>query len=266
MKKNILLAGLVFSIAYLILPGISLASSVKTLSGNVLKINGSSVVFSNSTAATYAAEVGSAVLTRKNGAPMLFSEILPGDKIEVKGTLWGDNSISASSLRNLSLYAHNSTFSGKVTGIDPASSSFTLESKTYGTQTIRTNNFTAFSVNGKNAGFANVALGMTVTTKGMWDRSTTNVVASKVTASFRLINIYFTGTLSMKSPDSLTVIGNGNVIYGINISNTILENKSGAPINLSQINLGDNLRVWGKHVSGTVAIMGTKVKDSSISK
>jgi hypothetical protein len=67
----------------------------------------------------------------------------------------------------------------------------------------------------------------------------------------------------MKNGSSLTVIGNGNVMYGVEVSGAILQNKSGQQIQLSEINVGDSLHVWGKHVSGMVAVTGTKVKDNS---
>jgi hypothetical protein len=109
-------------------------------------------------------------------------------------------------------------------------------------------------------------LGITASVKGLWDRTNTKIIATSVAGSFRLIDIYFTGNLSMTGASSLTVIGNGNVIYGVDITKAILQSKNGKPLTLSQIKVGDSLRVWGKHISGSVQITGTEIKDSSVTK
>ncbi|MFA5991485.1 MAG: DUF5666 domain-containing protein [Candidatus Doudnabacteria bacterium] len=242
------------------------ATSVKTYTGSVVSASGSTVVFAGSNAAKYRADIGSALLVRKNGAAMIFAEILVGDKVEVKGTLWADNSISASTLRNMSLYTHNGSFSGKVTEINPNDSSFTLQTAKYGNQKITTDSLTVFKKNSSSSTFKDLELGMSATVKGAWDRTPTYISAREVNGSLRLINIDFTGTLFMKSDSSFTVIGNGNVIYGVDITKAKLQNKSGKTLSLSRINLGDTLRVQGKHVSGSVKVIGSIIKDVSVLK
>jgi hypothetical protein len=247
-------------------PAISLATTVKTFSGTITKINGSQIFFAATSAANYSVDIANASLIRKNGVVMQFSEFLVGDKVEVIGTLWNDNSISASTIKDLSLYAHTGTYSGKIISINPSASSFVMQSKTYGSQTITTNNFTAFSKNGGSAAFSDMQLGMTASVKGMWDRTNTKIIATSVAGSFRLIDIYFTGNLSMTGASSLTVIGNGNVIYGVDVSKATLQSKNGKPLLFSEIKPGDSLRVWGKHISGSVQIVGMEIKDSSVAK
>lgn len=265
MKKVWLVQAAVL-VAGLLLPVISFAAAAKTLTGVVVGFNGNQIIFATTSAAKYTADPGSSQLLRKNGAPMQLSEILVGDKIEVQGTLWNDNSISPTSIRDLSLYAHTGTFTGKISAINTVDSSFIIDSKTYGSQTIHTNNFTSYKKNGSMAAFKDLILGMTAQVKGMWDRSNVSITATAVNGSYRLINIYFTGSLSQKNGAAFTVIGNGNVIYGVDVSGAALQNKSGQVIQLSTFNLGDSLRVWGKHLSGSVAIVGTQVKDSSVTK
>lgn len=262
-KIFVLLAAGLMS-AGLLLPALAAATGPNTYSGSVTKINGSNISFTNNTAAIYSAELNGAILTRKNGAPMQLSEIIVGDKIQVTGSLWADNSINASSFRDLSLYAHNSSFSGKIITIDPSTSSFVMQSKTYGNQTINTNNFTSFKKNGGAAIFGDLILGMSATVKGQWDRNYATVLASQVAATIKYINIDFTGTLTTKNGNALTVIGNGNVIYGVDVSKATLQDKNGKTVPLSQLNTSDIVHVWGKHVAGSVAIIGTKIKDSSI--
>lgn len=265
MNKIKSLVGIIMLVC-LILPVTVFASAVKTFSGTVISISGSQVIISTTSAAKYSAEVGNAHLTRKNGVVMKFSEILVGDKVEVKGTLWPDNSISVTNLKDNSLYAHTGTFTGKVVSINPPDSSFVMQSKNYGNQTIITNNFTSFTKNGSGTGFKDVELGMTATVKGVWDRNNTTVTAASIAGTLRMISIYFTGSLSIKSDGALTVIGNGNVIYGVEISHAAILNKSGKPASLSQYNLGDSLRVWGKHISGMVAVVASEVRDVNVVK
>jgi Domain of unknown function (DUF5666) len=243
-----------------------LAAGPKTLTGTVIGFNGNQVLFSTTSAAKYSADSGYAQLSRKNGAVMQFSEILAGDKIEVKGRLWDDNSISADSIRDLSLYAHTGTYSGKISTINITDSSFMMVSKTFGSQTIHTNNFTSYTKNNSAATFKDLSLGMTASVKGVWDRTKADIIAAAVNGVFRLIDIYFTGTLSMTGSSSLTVIGNGNVIYGVELSGAVLQSKNGKPMKIGEFNAGDNLRVWGKHLSGSVAIVGTRIIDSSSTK
>lgn len=265
MKKICGLAAVAVLI-FFVPPKAALATGVKTLTGNVISASGGVVVFANGSAAKYLAVVNNAVLVRKNGAVMIFSEILPNDKIEVKGTLWPDNSINANVVRNLSLYTHSGSFSGKVTEINSANSSFTLQSTKYGNQKIRTDSLTIFKKNKSISTFKDIELGMGILVKGAWDRTTSDVLAREAAGTLRFINIDVTGTLSMKGDSSLTIIGNGNVIYGVDITNAKLQNKNGKTLNLANFGMDDIIRVKGKHVSGSVKIVGITVKDLSVLK
>lgn len=265
MKKVCLALAAATAVCFLV-PLTSFAATPKTLMGTVTNFVGNQIIFAATSAAKYTADAGNAQLLRKNGATMQLSEILIGDKIEVKGTLWGDNSISAASIRDLSLYAHTGTFSGKISSINTTDSSFVMDSKTYGSQTIHTNNFTSFTKNGSSATFKDLILGMTASVKGQWDRNNSNISALTVSGTYRLISIYFTGSLSLKNSSSFTVIGNGNVIYGVDLSGATLQSKNGKPMQPNEYNVGDSLRVWGKHLSGGVAVVGTEIKDSSVTK
>jgi hypothetical protein len=255
----------VLAVGFLV-PLVCLGAGPKTLTGTVIGFNGNQVLFSTTSAAKYSADSGNAQLSRKNGAIMQFSEILVGDKIEVNGRLWNDNSISAATIRDLSLYAHTGTYSGKISTINVVDSSFVMVSKAYGSQTIHTNNFTSYTKNSSLATFKDMSLGMTLSVKGVWDRTKADITAAAVNGSFRLIDIYFDGSLSMTGVSSLTVIGNGNVIYGVDVTGAVLQSKNGKPMKIGEFNVGDSLRVWGRHLSGSVAVVGTQIKDSSVTK
>jgi len=240
-------------------------SKTKTISGTVTAISGSQVLFKTTSAARYAAEVGSAVLSRKYGAPMNFSEILVGDKIEVKGFIWADNSISSTSLRDLSLYAHNTTFSGKVVSINPSSSSFILESKPNGDQTVHTDSLTVFKKNGSASTFHDVELGMSASVKSTWERSNKDIGATQITGTVRLLNIDITGEIVAMNGTSFTVLAN-NVLYGVDATKAKIENKSGQLINVNKYLAGQTVHAQGKHIAEGVAITASIVKNLSIIK
>lgn len=266
MKKVSLVVSFVMAIA-LIVPFVTAgaAAKPKTLTGVITKISGSQLGFLTGSGIAYSADIANAALQRKNGSAMAFPEFLVGDKLEVKGTVWADNSISAASIRDMTLYAHTGTFSGKIISIDPSGSSFTIQSSQPAFRNIRTNTLTAFKKNGSAATFANLQIGMTAKVKGAWERKDSNISAASVEATLKLINIDVTGRLTMKGPGNMTIIAN-NTIYGLDTSKAKLQNKSGKSLSPDRFNLGDTLRVSGKHVSGSVQIIAETIKNSSVTK
>lgn len=242
------------------------AAKEKTFTGIVIKNDYYKLTFRTTSAATYTAVPSGAVLVRKNGSPMQFSEILIGDKIEVRGTVWNDNSINASYVRNMSLYAHTGTFTGKITSINPSGNNFTLDSKAHGSQTITTSPLTSY-VKGSKAGmFRDIELGASVIVKGTWERNSSNVTARLVEITVRLINIDVTGKLVMKNSTHLTIAADNMVLYGVDISKAKIQNKFGKTLAREKLNMGDTVRVQGKHIAEQVLITATTIKDLSVVK
>lgn len=246
------------------LPALAVAafptSRQATLTGIVTNITGNQIMFKTNSAATYRAETSGATLVRKNGAVMQLGEILVGDKIQVKGKVWTDNSVNATYVRNMTLYVHNSTFAGKIISIDPPTSSFVMESRSNGKQTIRTDSYTTFKKNTATAMFSDLQLGFSVTVKGMWDRKPDILLAKTVTANVRLVNISITGQVVSISPTGLTVLAH-NVVYGVDTSQTAFTAKNGTKTTQNSILLGDTVRVQGKHINESVQISGLSVKN-----
>ncbi|MDR3642636.1 MAG: DUF5666 domain-containing protein [Candidatus Doudnabacteria bacterium] len=242
------------------------AAAPPVYSGTVTKIYGSGVYFISTNAATYSADSSGAQLLRKNGAMMALTEILVGDKVQVTGQIWHDNSISAAVIKDMSLYAHTGTFSGKITGINTSNNSFTLQTKAYGDQTINTTNLTAYTKNDSSAGLPDMQLGMTASVKGQWERSNKNVTASSVAGIYKPVSIDLTGSLLYRIGTSLTVLGNGNVLYGVDAGSAKLVSKNNKTMSVAEFKQGDTLRVTGKHLSGMVAVTATQVKDNSVVK
>lgn len=239
---------------------------VKTLTGIVSKAYGVQVSFRVRTGAVYMADTSYASLARKYGSAMTFAEILPGDKIQVTGKVWEDNSISAAAVKNLSLYPHNTTFSARVTTLDPYNFSFHMESRAHGLQKVQTTSLTSFTMNGSPSGLVNLEPGINVKVKGTWERNKSEVSASAVEAKVRLINIEFTGPVKGTLGLALTVIGNGNVIYGVDASGARIVSKNNKPISVQEIRLEDMVRVADKHRAEDTKVIAKKIKDLSIKK
>jgi Domain of unknown function (DUF5666) len=100
-----------------------------------------------------------------------------GDTLVVTGLQNGTN-FTAQTIRDNSLQARNGTFTGSVTAVNGAS--FTITSKARGTQTINTTLTTVFKQGKTVIALSNIAVGQTVTVAGVWDRTNSNVTATRV--------------------------------------------------------------------------------------
>ena len=242
------------------------AGGEKTVSGIVTSLGESQISFKSTSGAYYTANIALAKLIRKYGADMEVSDIIVGDKIQATGRVWADNSITASSVRDMSLYVHTGSFSGKIISTSPATNSFIMQSRQWGTQTVHSNDYTIFKINGSPAILADLRPDMNILVKGNWDRTRAELAAQQALASVRLINIDVTGNLVLRGDTALTIVSN-NVIYGIDIAKAKLQSKNGTVLSSSsQFNMSDNLRVHGKHISGSVGIIAETVKDLSLNK
>lgn len=262
--KGLMLVSLVSFLA----PGFCLAANPvakqKAIIGTVTKAYENILVVKTSSAALYTAQTWEAKLVRRYGSIMEFKEILVGDKVEVKGLVWPDNSINASLVRNISLYPHNITLSGKIESLDPYNSSFSLRNSSLGLLNVYSDSLTIFKRNSSNSGLLELEPGISVSVKGVWERDRSKIVAKQVLATVRLVSVDITGTLSMVSPSGLTVIASGNVIYGVNILGAKLQDKNRKTIYISQFTPGQSVKVTGKHISGKSQIIANTVKNLSL--
>lgn len=256
---------ILITVSFFFPSSIGAAGNTRSFSGTVTNLSGSQIFVKTPSAAVYNVDIGNATLLRRNGAVMQMTEILVGDKVEVKGTLFSDGSMSATYVRNISLYVHNSTFTGKITSINPSSREFVLQSKTYGTQVIKSDNFTIFKQNGTNSALSALELGVTATVKGSWDRSYATVIAKEVKQTVRLVGIEITGQLVMKTDTGLTVIAN-NVIYGVDTSKAKLLSKNNKGITYTDLTMGGQVKITGKHISERATILAGIVKDLTLVK
>lgn len=245
---------------FLLVPfGVLASPKEMVFTGTVTGKAASRVVVKTARGVVYSPDIGNAKLYRRNGTSMATEEIMPGDKVEVKGTLWDDNSFSAQYLKNMALYAKNSTFSGKIVSVNPSQGKFILQTSQYGLHNITTDQLTSFKKNSKNASLNELEAGMTAQVKGAWERSRENIQAKSVDAKLRLVSIEFAGRLVLKSPAGITV-ASGNALYGVDISSAKLQNKAGKTVNWNNFEIGQEVKVKGKHPSGDVKVMAESVR------
>lgn len=259
--KKLYVLGIVVVMA-LVMPrasGATTNANQQAVTGMVTQIRGGQVTIRASTAVSYFIDTATTTFQRKNGAPMQYGEIIMGDKLEVTGWIWGDSSISATNIRNLSLYAHNGTFSGRVTSVDHTAQLFTIQNNTYGEQAIFVQSLTSVRKNSASALFRDIELGMTATVKGVWERSRAHVIAKDVRLSFRLLNIDITGQLAMVHGTALTVVANG-VMYAVDASHAKLLNANNKPLAAEKLVAGGRVRVKGKHIAERPHITAVSVK------
>lgn len=217
-----------------------------------------SMTAKNSSSTVYSVDATNAKLVRRFGAAMQLSDMQAGDILTVTGIINGTQ-ITAKTIRDQSLQAHNGTFVGTVTAVN--GSSFTLQSKARGTQTINTTSATIFREGTASTSLSNIAVGQTVTVVGVWDRTNSNVTATRVTIKVSSLSI--TGVLQSLSGSILSVTTASSTVYSVDATNARITYKGGRKGNVSILQIGDSLSIYGKSVSGSTSITASLVRDTS---
>jgi hypothetical protein len=228
------------------------------ISGTVASLSGSSITLTGSKGVTYAVDATNAKFIRRYGAAMQLSDVQTGDALLVTGVVSG-TSVAAKTVRDQSLQAHNGTFIGTVSAVN--GTSFTLQSKARGSQTINTTSSTVFKKGTVSSGLSDIAVGQTVTVSGVWDRTNSNITATRVTIKVSSLN--FVGTLNSVSGDTLTVTTASSTTYSVDATNARVTYKGGRKGSLSILQTGDSLNIYGKAVSGSSSVTATLVRDNS---
>jgi hypothetical protein len=227
--------------------------------GTVTSVSANTISLHANNGTDYVVATTNAKLVRRYGAAMLIGDIQAGDMLQIRGTVNGNN-FDAILIRNLSLQAKNGAFVGTV-GTTGASS-FILQSKNRGSQTINFNSDTVFKKEGKPATAADVTSGATVHVSGVWDRTNSNVTAKSVYILLKAI--HFSGTLSAKTDTTLTIASKEGTTYLVDISKARLVRQHNGKSVIGEFNVGDKMQVWGKHVEGSTNIAASLAKDDSI--
>jgi len=232
----------------------SVTGVFQSVSGEII-----SMTAKNSSSTLYSVDATNAKFVRRYGATMQLSDMQAGDVLVVTGVINGTN-ITAKTIRDQSLQAHNGTFVGTVSGAVNGSS-FTIQSKARGTQTINTTSTTIFKEGTASSSLSDIAVGQTVTVSGVWDRTNSNITATKVT--IKVGSLSFTGTLGSLSGSILSVTTASSTTYSVDATNARITYKGGRKGDISILQTGDSLSIYGKAVSGSANVIASSVRDTS---
>lgn len=205
----------------------------------------------------YDAEVSGAVLQRKNGLAMELSELRAGDVVELAGSVWSDNSMTVTRLRNVSLHPHSATFTGKVVEMDLGQALLRFHTTAYGEQQAHIGPTTTIQVKGATSSISSIAPGMSVIVKGTWERSRNDVVARSIVATYRLLNITIVGEVVGQVGSDLTVAADG-LPYAVHVQGVSVRGMpAGQPLTWL---MGRRVRVTGKHRAESLELVATTVR------
>ncbi|MCX6701796.1 MAG: DUF5666 domain-containing protein [Candidatus Zambryskibacteria bacterium] len=193
---------------------------------------------------------------RGTGELTTLSEISTGDIVDASGQIDSGSDVltlTALSIKNSSVQKKQTTFSGKVTGVDLSGRKFMLDVKNFGVITVNINATTQFTKGSRTLDLEHVKVGDIITkTAGDYDLSTKTLVANTV-LTYVDLSYYkpknFEGVLKEVSgtvaPTSIKVLING-VSFVINITDkTSILSKNRNSTLLSRFILGDTIRIYG---------------------
>lgn len=226
--------------------------------GTATNISGNSFTLTAANGGTYTVDASVAKTYRRFGAIMQVGDIQPGDSVVVRGTA-DSNNIKAEYIRDTSLQARSGVFSGKITVLN--GSSFTLQTYGRGQETVNTDSATVFKKNGQPAQLSDLAVGSQVRVAGVWDRANNNISAKYVNLVIRIARININGTLAGINGSTLTFNGSNGTTYTVDASKARIVNKSGIKISLGDLNSGDNLRIYGRHETGSTNVTAVLIRD-----
>lgn len=210
---------------------------------------------------TWTVDASNAKLMKRFGGAMQLSDIQNGDTLQVNGTAVGTTpAITAKTIRDTSLQQRNGTFVGTVSALN--GSSFSLQSKERGVQTINTTSSTKFLLGNAAGSISGLAVGQTVTVSGTWDRTNSNVTATRVMIKMTSTNI--NAIFKSANGTTLTVLGSDNVTYTVDASQARIRGANGAFAALSAFTAGDALRIGGRMVSGSTSITASEIRDLNL--
>src|ERR1051326_2442811 len=227
--------------------------------GTVVSVSGNTVTITGKDNVTYTVDATNAKLYRRFGATMLLANVQNGDTIQVFGSVNGTN-IAATLIRDESLQTHNGSFEGTVSAI--SGSSFTLQSKKRGNQTIHTDSATMFKLGNATGTIASLSVGEQVVVKGVWDRTNSNVTAKVVSVPMKSFS--FKGILESIVGSTLTVNSTStnasSTVFTVDDSHARVTYKNGHKADSTILQVNDQVQVVGKGLQGYTNVSATIVR------
>ena len=232
------------------------SEQVRTVTGVVQQLVYSRILLRLTSGQIVDVDTAQAVLYRKNGLPMVFTDIAVGNRVQVGGQVWSDGSMTAHKVRNLSLYPHAGTFAGKVVAVDVAGRMCTIRSALYGEQRILFTADTALTVKGRESVLGVVEVGMSAVVRGVWEQTRAQVIARSVRITYRLLNIDITGEVVSQVESDCTVVV-GTAIYAVHTAGTVFRGLAEG-VTAAQL-VGRMVRAVGKHIAESLSVTAVRV-------
>lgn len=242
------------------------ASESKThtvsITGVVTANNGSLLSVTVGKKKVYAVDAANATITRYSGAAAGLGEIALKDIVTVRGTLEG-NTITATSVRDVSLRIKNAQFYGTIVSLSAANTSFVLNTDKNGQQTVQLTSTSSIKKNGTTMTFNDLVVGQKVYVVGKWNMSTHVVTPTVVEIINRWNAIFIQGTVTAKAGNTLTVKRATGINYTVDLNRGMVVSRFYNVLTLDNVNIGDTILVGGIHLNDATDIQAFIVRDNT---
>jgi hypothetical protein len=215
-------------------------------------------------------------LQLRYGAAATFSEFSVGDYISFSGSMNTTQStatVNANVVKDFSAQEAHASFSGTVSSVNSSNTSFVLATSAHGNVTVTVSPSTVIKHGSATSTFSTIATGQTIShTTGVWNNLTNTLQAEEVTIYVNqgLLNKRtFEGTLGAlagnTAPTTFTYTV-GSTAFTVNVAaNTTLLSNSWNPIQLSQMQGNDKVRIYGAvEANNTSTIDAYVVRDTNV--
>ncbi len=232
------------------------------LGGKVTVINGTMLTLVATNGSTYSIDASAAKFIRRFGGTMVLGDIQVNDQLFVTGSLTG-TVVKAKVVQDLSLQARNGNFTGTVKSM--STNSFVLTSKNRGDQTINVSSSTKMMKNGQPMTLADLTVGAMVHVDGVWDRTNTNVSATKIVLVVKAMDVRLNGTVSASSSASIfTLTATDGKNYQVDTTKAQLIARNYFGTDMSKVRVGDTVQVVGKSDTASADVRAHLVVDFSL--
>lgn len=222
-------------------PVTAIASSMLTVTGK----NGTS----------YSVDTTKARLVGNGEGKITLDNIKVNDMVMVNGTTTGTSTtVVAKLIRDESLQAKNSAFSGTVKTV--TGTSFTLETKERGTQTVNTSSSTMIKKSGAAGTFADITAGIEVRAEGTFNKTTNTVDARSITIVNETHPVTINGTVTAKTDTSVIVTNEKGTAYTVDTTKVSVFAKAWTTLGLTDIAVGDKVQAFGIQLNKALTITG----------
>ncbi len=209
----------------------------------------------------YLVDATNATITRYSGATINLSEVALQDKLVIRGLLEG-NTITATSIRDVSLRVKSVQFYGSIVSLDANANTFMFKTEKDGQKTVQLSATTSIKRNGVPVNFSDLVVGQQVYVTGSWNVRTSVIAAAVVEIIHRWSPVFVQGNIMSKTDTMLTIKRSNGTVYSLDISQGMLLSRFYNPLTSANLNIGDIVTVGGIHLNDSTEVRAFIVRDS----